>query len=306
MARLELIDATRLRSVLTMAAAIDALDEAFSAERLPEAPPRQHHDVGSGELLLMPSWGEAGMGVKLVTVAAGNAARGLPLVQGVYVLFEPDGLTPVALIDGAALTSIRTAAVSGLVTRYLASPEAENLVIFGAGTQARSHMEAMREVRDIRQVTIVSRTKASAEALAAEVVGVKTSVGTADAISEADIVCTCTTSSDPLFDGRDLAPGSHVNAVGAFKPDARELDSATMARAKVVVETREAALAEAGDIVLAIAEGAMTSEDIVADIQEIAHGARPRTSETDITVFKSVGAAFEDLVIAGACVRALA
>lgn len=253
----------------------------------------------------MPSWSDAFVGVKLVTVAPDNARRDLPLVQGVYVLFGSDALTPVALIDGAALTSIRTAAVSGLVTHYLASPEAENLVIFGAGTQARSHIEAMREVRDIRQITIVSRTKASAEALAAEVAGVRTLLGSPDAVSDADIVCTCTTSPEPLFDGRDLALGSHVNAVGAFKPDARELDSATLARAKIVVETREAALAEAGDIVLAIAESAITPGDIVADIQEIARGAMPRTSGTDITVFKSVGSAFEDLVIAGACMRAL-
>lgn len=302
---LELIDDSKLRSALPMSSAIDALDAAFSADRLPETPPRQHHVLGSGQLLLMPSWDASAAGVKLVTVAPDNPPRGLPLVQGVYVLFDSQTLAPSAVFDGAALTGLRTSAVSAVATSYLARPDSERLVVFGAGTQARWHVEAMRAVRDIRAVTIVSRSPERAHALADELKLTDASVGSPGEVSSADIVCTCTTSVTPVFEGQDLSPGTHVNAVGAFKPDTRELDAVAVGKSRVVVETRAAALAEAGDIILAIAEGAMTEDDIVADLQEVARGATPRTSEDDVTVFKSVGAAFEDLVIADACARAL-
>lgn len=286
-----------------MVEAIDALEVAFR-QMSGGGPPRSHVAVPGGDLLLMPAHGPAGVGVKLVTVAPGNAARGLPLVQGVYVLFAADTLAPVALIDGAALTGLRTAAVSGLATRHLARADAARLVVFGAGTQARTHLAAMRAVRPVTQVVVVSRTPASAEALVEELRadGVDARVGTPAAVRSADLVCTCTTSTTPLFAGGLLPDGAHVNAVGAYKADARELDATTMRRGRVVIEQRDAAFEEAGDLLLAIAEGAMTRDDVAADLAEIAAGVSVRDSDVDITVFKSVGLALEDLAVAAAAV----
>src|SRR5438093_6379067 len=198
-----------------MEAAIDALEAAFRAARLPEAPLRTRMEADGGELLLMPASGPEGVGVKLVTLNPANPGRGLPLVQAVYVLLAAASLTPFALIDGQALTALRTAAVSGLATRYLAQPEAERLVIFGAGVQANSHFHAMRAVRPIWHVTVVSRTPTRAAALAdrARALGMEASVGAPEAVAKADLVCACTSSSEPLFDGRLLKGGVHVNAV---------------------------------------------------------------------------------------------
>ena len=181
----------------------------------------------------MPAFGDAGVGVKLVTLTPGNAERDLPFINAVYVLFDADTQAPDAIVDGAALTALRTAAVSGLATRYLASADARRLVIFGAGVQARSHLEAMLAVRPIEHVTVVSRTPERAQALVevARGRGVDAAVGGANDVADADIVCTCTTSDVPLFDGGLLAPGAHVNAVGSYRPTARELDTVAVARA---------------------------------------------------------------------------
>lgn len=289
-----------------MGAAVDALEAAFR-EALPEAPLRSRVAAGEGELLLMPAVGPQGAGVKLVTVQPGNPGRGLPLVQGVYVLFAPGTLEPLATIDGAALTTLRTGAVSGLATRHLAREDARRLVIFGAGTQAGIHLPAMTAVRPIEEVVVVSRTPARAAALAerAAAMGLRSSVGSPDAVEEADIVCTCTTSPTPVFDGSRLAEGAHVNAVGAYTPETREVDDETVRRAAVVVETREAALEEAGDLLLPLKAGVISGEDIVAELADVAGGARVRTGPADITLFKSVGVAFEDLVVARAAVDRL-
>lgn len=301
-----IVDAARLAELLPMEAAVDALEAAFGGT-LPEAPLRSHVKVGEADLLLMPAVGGGGAGVKLVTVNPGNPERGLPLIQGVYVLFAPSSLEPAVVVDGAALTGVRTAAVSGLATRHLARPDASRLVLFGAGIQARAHLEAMAAVRPIEHVTVVSRTAERAEELAkeAEARGLAARVGSSEDVAEADVVCTCTTSATPVFSGRELAPGTHVNAVGAYTPGTRELDAETMRRGKVVVETREAALEEAGDLLLAIEEGALTVDDVAADLSEVVRGARVRTSEDDVTVFKSVGVAFEDLVVARAVAERL-
>ena len=297
------IDETQLIQLLPMASAIDALEAAFRLD-LPEAPLRSRVEAGEGELLLMPAVGPQGAGVKLVTVQPGNPARGRSLVQGVYVLFSPGTLEPLATIDGAALTSLRTGAVSGLATRHLAREDARRLVIFGAGTQARVHLAAMTAVRPIEEVMVVSRTPAGAKALAerAAATGLRASVGTPDAVAGSDIVCTCTTSPTPVFDGSQLAEGAHVNAVGAYTPETREVDDETVRRAAIVVETREAALAEAGDLLLPIGAGVISEEDIVADLAQLVEGARVRTEAADVTLFKSVGVAFEDLVVARAAV----
>jgi ornithine cyclodeaminase/alanine dehydrogenase-like protein (mu-crystallin family) len=306
--RLPLIDAAELRRLLPMSRAVETLERAFGAETQAVAPQRSRMRAGPGELLLMPAAGSYGVGVKAVTVNPENPGRGLPFVHAVYVLFDPETLAPVAVIDGEALTAMRTAAVSALATRYLALPDAQRLVIFGAGTTATTHLEAMRTVRLVEEVTVVSRTVERAEALAekAREMGLEARVGEHPDVARADLVCTCTTSPDPVFDGSLLRPGVHVNAIGAFSPDTRELDDETIRRARVVVETRKAALAEAGDIVIPLRNGAISESHIAAELAEVVRGAVVRTGPEDVTVFKSVGIAPEDLAVARAAVDAMA
>ncbi|MGH2786770.1 MAG: ornithine cyclodeaminase family protein [Actinomycetota bacterium] len=289
-----------------MTEAVDALESVFKSAGDAIVPPRSHVELHDGTLLLMPAASSVGAGVKLVTVNPANPPRGLPLINGVYVLFAAKTLQPVAVIDGAALTGLRTAAVSGLATRFLARPDARRLVIFGAGVQATAHLEAMTAVRPIENVTVVSRTEARAETLAdrARAQGLTARVGEPAAVAGADIVCTCTTTGEPLFDGSLLTPGAHINAVGAFEPHTRELDDATVGRARIVVEDRGAALTEAGDVLIPIESGAISKDQIVADLRETVAGANVRTDVTDITVFKSVGLALEDLAVAAAAVVA--
>jgi ornithine cyclodeaminase/alanine dehydrogenase-like protein (mu-crystallin family) len=296
----DLIDAAELGRRLGMRAAIDALEAGFAAG-VPGLPLRTHTSTPDGQLLLMPAAGDQGVGVKLITLTSANPDRGLPFVQGTYVLFGPGSQSPEAVIDGTSLTRLRTGAVSGLATRFLAREDARRLVVFGAGVQARGHVEAVRTVRDIEEVVIVSRTPRRAEALAAEVGG---RVGSPADVAGADIVCTCTTSPRPLFDGAMLPDGVHVNAVGAYTPDTRELDTPTVARARVVVETREVAMAESGDLLIPLAEGAIDDDHVVADLADVVRGADVRRSPRDLTLFVSVGMAFEDLVVARAAVDA--
>jgi ornithine cyclodeaminase len=302
-----LIDADGLARALPMAAAIDALEAGFGSDVLPTAPPRTHLETAAGTLLLMPAFGEPGVGVKLVTLTEANPDLGLPFIHAAYVLFDAATQAPRAVLDGGALTALRTAAVSGLATRFLAREDSARLVLYGAGVQARSHLEAMRAVRPIGQVLVVSRGRERAEALvaAASEAGLRASMGEPGAEADADIVCTCTTSATPVVAGASLAPGVHVNAVGAYTASMRELDAEAVRRARVVVETREVAAAEAGDLALAIAEGAVGPDVVEADLAEVVRGATVRASEADVTLFKSVGVAFEDLIVARAAVDRL-
>lgn len=296
------IDADALARLLPMEAAIDALEDAFGAETLPQAPVRSHVETGSGSLLLMPAHGTLGVGVKLVTLTGSNPERGLPFIHASYVLFDAETQAPVAILDGAALTALRTAAVSGVATRHLARAEARRLVLYGAGVQARSHLDAMRAVRRVEEVVVVSRGRTSAEDLAgrASSLGLRASVGEPGAERDADLVCTCTTSTTPVVTGATLPDGVHVNAVGAYTPEMRELDTEAVRRARVAVETREAAMAEAGDLLIPITEGVIGEDHVVADLSEVVRGAEVRRSDSDVTLFKSVGVAFEDLVVARA------
>ena len=298
------IGAEDLARLLSMGAAIDVLEAAFGAPALPVAPLRSNLDTPDGSLFLMPAFGPQGLGVKVVTLTASNPERGLPFIHAAYVLFVSGTQAPRAVLDGTALTALRTGAVSGLATRYLARPDARRLVIFGAGVQARSHLEAMRAVRPIEEVVVISRTPDRAEAFVREAValGLDARVGEPSDAASADLVCTCTTSSEPVLGGSLLAPGAHVNAVGAYTHEMREVDTEGVRRAKVVVETREAAMAEAGDLLIAIDEGAIGPDHVVADLAEVVRGASVRTSDADVTLFKSVGVAFEDLVVACAAV----
>lgn len=295
------VDGDAVASVLDMRAAIDAIDAAMKEDQLPATPLRSRIALGDGELLLMPSAGPAAGGVKLVTVGAAGTSSGVrPTVQGVYVLFSSTTLEPVLSIDASALTAVRTAAVSGWMTDQLARADATSLTIFGSGTQAVAHFAAMRAVRNIESLTVVGTNPTSVASLVATATeaGVRSRAGASHSIAGSDLVCCCTSSPTPVVSGHLLQEGVHVNAIGAHSPTTRELDGTAIARAKVVVESREAALAEAGDLRIAMAEGCFEPNQIVAEMHDLARGVQVRTSRDDITVFKSVGVAFEDLILA--------
>lgn len=305
-AELRLIGAEELRARLPMVAAIDVLETAFRTLDPGTGPLRTSLETPAGSLLMMPAFGEAGVGVKLVTLTSSNPGRGLPYIQAGYVLFDTVTQSPEAVLDGTALTALRTAAVSGLATRHLAREDATRLVVFGAGVQARAHLEAMCAVRPVTELVVVARSAGPAGSLVQAGLerGLAARAGSPGSVAEADLICTCTTSGEPLFDGSLLASGVHVNAVGSHRPDARELDTETVRRGRVVVESREVALAEAGELAIPIAEGAIGRAHVVADLAATVRGAGVRRSTDDLTVFKSVGMAFEDLIVARAIVDA--
>jgi ornithine cyclodeaminase/alanine dehydrogenase-like protein (mu-crystallin family) len=305
---MQVVDHDEVWERLPMSAAIGALQAAIATDRLGTSPPRQHLHAGDQELLLMPSFLDGGAGVKLVGIDPDNPARGLPRIQGVFVLFDPPGLTPAAVVDARALTALRTAAVSGLATRYLARPDASRLVIFGAGPQAHAHLLAMHALFALSEVAVVSRTREAAELLVArarEELGLAAVVAGPDTVADADVICACTTSRSPVFDGALLPEGVHVNAVGAYRPDMQEVDATTVTGSAVVVESREAALAESGDLIVAERDAGWDPAAIAADLVEVVRdGVAVRTTASQRTLFESVGVAFEDLVIARAVLDA--
>jgi ornithine cyclodeaminase len=282
-------------ALLPMAAAIDALEAALAAGLDPEAgPPRSIVDVAAGQILFMPSGGTRYAGVKLVTVAPGNADRDLPRVQGVYLLLDAATLTPLALMDGAALTSLRTPAVSAVAVRWLSTVDSSRLLVFGTGPQAWGHVDAARAVRPIRHVDVVGRRAGPVGDLVAHcrAAGMSATAASPDAIARADIVCCCTTARVPLFDSARLPDHATVVAVGSHEPDAREVDAALVRRATTVVEARSVARREAGDIVQAGPVSLTTLDELVRGEVSVAPD-RPR-------LFKSTGMAWEDLVVAAA------
>ena len=299
------IDAAAVERLVGHTEAADAIEAALTAGLdLASDPPRLAVEAASGQILLMPGEHGGRAGVKVVTVAADNPGAGLPRVQGVYVLMEAATLSPIAVIDGTALTSLRTPAVSAVAVRQLASPDASTLVLFGTGPQAWGHVAAVRAVRPVTEVVIVARDRERADAFVHRVAatGIAATSGDADAVAGADIVVCATTAGEPLFDGASVAGTACVVAVGSHHPHRRELDGRLMARSTVVVEDVPTALREAGDVVMAIAEGATTPADLhgLADLVVGRVGIDP----TGPRVFKSVGMAWEDLVVADRIHRA--
>jgi len=283
--------------------AVDALEAALRAGLDPEAdPPRQAVGTGAGEILIMPSASPEAAGVKLVTVAPGNPERGLPRIQGVYALFDPGTLAPAALVDGIALTNLRTAAVSALAVRHLAAPRARRLLVFGTGAQGWAHVGALRAVAPgLERIDVVARDRARLDAFVARVRGehgLEARAAAPDAASDADLVVCATTAREPLFDGALVRADATVVAIGSHEPGAREVDEALAGAATVAVESRGSALREAGDVIAAIDAGAVDADALVplaALVRGEAAAApgRPR-------LFKSTGMAWEDLVVAAA------
>ncbi len=316
------ISAEDVDRTLTFRDLVETLRAAFRQGAI--QPVRHHHAVerpsgAASTLLLMPAWTDFGavspqdgfIGVKIVTVSPDNNALGKPAVMGIYLLLDGTTGEPKALIDGQRLTLWRTAAASALASDYLARPDASRLLVVGAGALAPFLARAHAAVRPIDEIRIWNRTPANAKKVAATLSSHGLRATPTDdldgALAWADIVSAATISTTPLVKGAMLKPGTHIDLVGAFTPAMRESDDATIARARVYVDTRAGATKEAGDIVQPLASGLLKPDAIVADLHELARGEKTgRATGEEITLFKSVGAALEDLAAATAVFRAVA
>ena len=303
-----------LRAVLTMQDVIAAVEDGFRALACGNAyvPERLHMNLPAqqGVLLEMPAYigssddvAHGALGTKTVTVFEGNAQRGLGAVQGVYLLLDVETGVPMSLMEGRFITAIRTAATSAVATKFMASPGQKRLAVFGAGVQARFHIEAMLEVAEVESMLIASRSSESANALADHVrksYDVPCEVVSAErAAASANLICTCTSSREPLFNGSLIGDGTHINSVGAFTPQTRELDTDTVRKARVIIDDVGAAGREAGEILIPISEGAIDASHVKGTLAQVVSGTiAGRDSASEITVFKSCGLAIEDLMTA--------
>ncbi len=307
---MQIVSAQEVDAALGYADLVEALRDAFRRETT--VPLRHHHTIPTGDqaatLLLMPAWSApdpapALVGIKIVTVYPGNTTRDLPSVMGTYLLFDGRTGEPVASIDGPALTARRTAAASALAADYLARPDAHRLLMVGTGNLAGPLIEAHAKTRPISETVIWGRDRDKAERLAQRL-GTSTHRVTATgdleaAARQAHIISCATTSRDPLINGDWLSAGVHVDLVGGFRPDMREADDRVIERGRIFVDTRDGALAEAGDIVQPIGAGILKADDIAGDLFDLCQGKCPgRQLPAEITVFKSVGTALEDLAAA--------
>jgi alanine dehydrogenase len=318
------IDANGVAAALSYPTLVDTLARAFRVGA--HAPLRHHHTMAlagrpDATLLMMPAWtasaagaptAGAYMGVKLVTVFPDNGQRGLPAVQGAYLLASAETGVPLALIDGPSLTAWRTAAASALASRALSRPDVSHLLIVGSGALAPYLIRAHASVRPICDVSIWNRTRPNAEALARDLQATepRLNITVADdleaAVRAADLVSCATISSTPLIHGDWLKPGCHLDLVGAFRPDMRESDDVCVRRANIWVDTRAGGLHEAGDIVMPLNAGVIREADVLGDLYDLARNSAPPRSANDITLFKSVGASIEDLAAAVAVFEATA
>lgn len=299
-----------VRALLTMRACMDAMADALRSlargQVILPLRPVMWLPERFGALGMMPAHSAAldRFGVKVVSVFPGNHGTPYDAHQGTVMLFEAKHGRLLALMDATAITAIRTAAVSGVATESLANPEAGDLAILGSGTQAHTHLQAMAQARGLRRVRVWSRSAANAQAFAAREAGtvpvpIEVSDTARAAITGADLICTTTSSPEPVLLGDWLTPGVHINAVGSSIATARELDAAAMARGRLYVDRRESTLNESGDFLMARREGALTDASILGELGEVLIGSRPgRASPADITIFKSLGIAVEDLASA--------
>jgi len=305
-----LLNEAQVRSLLPMGDLIEAMENAlarFSAGEVLQ-PVRTVLTVGPTKAYfgLMPAYmpQPARLGAKLVTVFGGNEARGLPSHLATIILLDPDTGALEAILDGRYITEARTAAVSAVSARHLARAEAATLAIIGSGVQARSHLEALTEVRSIRDVRVWSPREASRNRFVAEMTGrtpaqLRATSSAEDAVRGADIVVLATSSPTPVLQNGWVADGAHVMSVGACRPDQREMDPPLVARSRLFVDSRAAALVESGDVVMGIREGRFTESHIGGEIGQVVLGrAGGRNSASEVTIFKSLGMAVEDVVAA--------
>lgn len=315
--QIRFLAAEDVRLALPMRETIEAMKIAFGQLSAGNAtlPLRGRVDVAdrNGVTLFMPALlSETDeFALKVVSVFPENLRRGLPTIHALVIALDPETGKPIAVIEGGALTAIRTGAGSGAATDLLANPDAERVAIFGAGVQARTQLEAVCAVRKIESVSIFSLEPDRSQVFLAEAASqswTPSSIEVADsasnAIAKADVICTATTSKWPVFDGSKLQPGAHVNAIGSFTPTMQEVDSAMVERSLVVVDSLEAALAETGDLIIPIREGRISKDHVHAELGEIVNGTRPgRTDPDQITFYKSVGVAVQDAAAAGLALR---
>ncbi|MER8184204.1 ornithine cyclodeaminase family protein [Kitasatospora sp. NPDC094015] len=292
--------APTLELTLSPARAVEALERELRAGLdVEHCPARTNIPVPAGELLLMPAATGRYVGVKIAGVAPANPARGLPRITGSYLLLDGPTLRPLALLDGAALTALRTPAVTALALDRLAAPGAEHLVLFGTGPQAYGHLEALVAIRPLTRLTVVGRGAARAEELCARAraLGLAATAGGPGAVADADLVVCCTTARTPLFDGALVPDRAAVAAVGSHEPGAREVDGALVRRSALYTESRATALREAGDLLMAFREAGEAVPTSLANLSELVNDEavvpadRPR-------FFKSVGMAWQDLAVA--------
>jgi ornithine cyclodeaminase/alanine dehydrogenase-like protein (mu-crystallin family) len=306
--QIRILSGAQIKTLLPMADCIDVMRTTMIAvsEGRARIPLRTVTPLPNGFLGNMPGYlaEPACFGVKLLSLFPGNPAAGLSSHLGLVLLFEPKHGLPVAMLDAAELTAIRTAAVSGLATRLLAREDAGDLAILGSGEQARSHLEAMLAVRPLRRVRIWSRTAAHASAFAREQgvlhgLTIEPASSPEAAVAGADLICTVTGSPDPILRGDWIAPGAHLNVVGASRLAAAEVDTAAVAKSRFFVDFRESAKNEAGELRRAIEAGAVAADHVLGEIGEVANGSvAGRLGGEDITLFKSLGVSAEDLAAA--------
>jgi ornithine cyclodeaminase/alanine dehydrogenase len=258
-----------------------------------------------GWIGVMPAYlGRMGsLSTKIVTVFEKNLEKNMPTIMATIILNDSETGAPLAIMDGTLITAMRTGAVCGVATKYLARKDSKNVGIFGAGVQARTQLMAMCAVREIRKALVHDVVKERAESFASEMSKIlKIPVEACeprDLVAQSDIIVTATTSKTPVFDGSWVKPGTHLNLIGSFKPDVREVDEEVIKKAKIVVDQKSAALEEAGDIIIPLKAGIITEKDIYAELGELAAGLKPgRTSDFEITLFKSVGLGIQDCAAA--------
>ena len=298
-----------LEAVLPPADVIAAVERAFRetaagrAAALPRAVlPMGRHGVFLAMVSALPRLGA--LGTKLVTVVERNQRRGLPTIHATYLLTDPETGAPLSLMEAGFLTAIRTGATSAVAARYLARPDSRVVACFGAGVQARFQLLCLSQVLPLTEVRVVGRNPQRAAAFAERMRGelgivVRVAASRKAAVTGADVITCATTASKPVFSGRDVAAGAHVDGVGTFRPATREIDTLTVKRSRVVVDTYEGAWEEAGDLLIPIKARAITRRHVRADLAELVAGTRRgRTSPEEITLFKSVGYAPEDAVTA--------
>jgi len=298
------LDEAETRNALPFGGLIDALDAVFRSAAV--APPRHHHAIevpgeAAATLLLMPAWLPGRyVGVKMVSVFPDNGKRGLPAIFGSYLLSSGTTGELLAIVDGGELTARRTAAASALASRFLSRSDSSTLLVCGTGRLAANLIEAHASVRPITEVLVWGRDATKAQQLADRSASPgKTITAVSDlaaAAARADVISCCTLSEQPLICGAWLRPGTHLDLIGAFKPTMRESDDEAVRRARLFVDTRAGALAEGGDLIQPIRAGIISADAIVADLAELVGGlAKGRQTDTEITLFKSVGASIEDL-----------